>query len=55
MSDNLQEACLLALRIPKEVARKHAEKFSWQVASEQFVEHLKPKQSHTTVNTESFA
>jgi glycosyltransferase involved in cell wall biosynthesis len=50
MRENLQEACLLALRIPKESARKHAEKFSWQAASEQFLEHLKPKTSHTNVN-----
>lgn len=50
MRENLQEACLLALRIPKEAARKHAEKFSWKAASEQFLEHLKPKTSHTTVN-----
>jgi len=50
MRENLQEACLLALRIPKESARKHAEKFSWKAASEQFLEHLKPKTSHTTVN-----
>jgi glycosyltransferase involved in cell wall biosynthesis len=50
MRENLQEACLLALRIPKAEARKHAEKFSWKVASEQFLDHLKPKSSHTTVN-----
>lgn len=50
MRENLQEACLLALRIPRESARKHAEKFSWKAASEQFLEHLKPKTSHTTVN-----
>jgi glycosyltransferase involved in cell wall biosynthesis len=55
MSEDLQEACLLALRIPREVARQHAEKFSWQVASEQFLEHLKPKSSHTTATTPSFA
>ncbi len=50
MRENLQEACLLALRIPKAEARKHAEKFSWKVASEQFLDHLKPKNSHATVN-----
>jgi len=50
MRENLQEACLLALRIPKSEARKHAEKFSWKVASEQFLDHLKPKSSHKTVN-----
>lgn len=55
MSEDLQEACLLALRIPREVARQHAEKFSWQVASEQFVQHLRPKSSHTTATTPSFA
>jgi len=30
------------LKIPREVARAHAEKFSWRAASEQFVNHLKP-------------
>ena len=53
MRENLQEACLLALRIPKAEARKHAEKFSWKVASEQFLDHLKPKSSHATVNLQS--
>lgn len=53
MRENLQEACLLALRIPKAEARKHAEKFSWKVASEQFLDHLKPKNSHATVNLQS--
>ena len=42
MSDDLREACLQALKIPREVARAHAEKFSWKAASEQFALHLKP-------------
>ena len=42
MNADLREACIAALRIPREVARAHAEKFSWRAASEQFLNHLKP-------------
>lgn len=55
MNNDLREACLEALTIPREVARAHAEKFSWQVASEQFANHLRPVESHTTVKLASLA
>jgi glycosyltransferase involved in cell wall biosynthesis len=55
MNDDLREACLEALKIPREVARAHAEKFSWQVASGQFLSYLKPIESHTTVKSPSLA
>jgi len=55
MSADLREACLAALNIPRETARKHAEKFSWQAATEQFVAHLQPVDRHTTVKIESLA
>jgi glycosyltransferase involved in cell wall biosynthesis len=42
MHEDLREACMKALKIPREVARAHAEKFSWRAASEQFADHLKP-------------
>ena len=42
MHEDLREACMQALKIPREVARAHAEKFSWRAASEQFANHLKP-------------
>jgi hypothetical protein len=42
MNEDLRAACIEALKIPREVARAHAEKFSWRAASEQFVQHLKP-------------
>jgi hypothetical protein len=42
MNADLREACIAALKIPREVARAHAEKFSWRAASEQFLHHLKP-------------
>jgi glycosyltransferase involved in cell wall biosynthesis len=42
MNEDLREACMQALKIPREVARAHAEKFSWRAASEQFANHLKP-------------
>jgi hypothetical protein len=52
MHEDLREACMQALRIPREVARAHAEKYSWRAASEQFAKHLKPvpsAQVHLTV------
>ena len=55
MSADLREACLAALNIPREIAREHAEKFSWQAATEQFVAHLEPVDRHTTVKIESLA
>lgn len=55
MNNDLREACLEALTIPREVARAHAEKFSWQAASEQFAKHLRPVESHTTVKLASLA
>jgi len=42
MHEDLRIACMEALRIPRETARAHAEKFSWKAASEQFAHHLKP-------------
>ncbi|MGQ0577899.1 MAG: glycosyltransferase family 4 protein [Betaproteobacteria bacterium] len=40
LHENLGIACLRALEIPRETARRHAEKFSWQVSIDQFVRHL---------------
>jgi glycosyltransferase involved in cell wall biosynthesis len=42
MHENLRTACLEALKIPREVARAHAERFSWRASTEQFARHLKP-------------
>jgi glycosyltransferase involved in cell wall biosynthesis len=42
MNDDLRTACLAALKIPREVARAHAERFSWRASTEQFARHLKP-------------
>ena len=42
LHENLEDACLAALKISKETARQHAEKFSWRAATEQFVKHLQP-------------
>ncbi len=43
MHDDLRTACLSALNIPRDIARSHAEKFSWEAASLQFFSHLKPQ------------
>jgi glycosyltransferase involved in cell wall biosynthesis len=51
MNEDLRTACLQALKIPREVARAHAEKFSWRVASEQFANHLKPVQVKVSAQT----
>src|SRR5690606_40105573 len=42
MNEDLRQACLSALTIPRERARAHAEKFSWRASTETFFEHLKP-------------
>jgi glycosyltransferase involved in cell wall biosynthesis len=42
MDEDLRTACLAALKIPREVARAHAERFSWRASTEQFAKHLKP-------------
>lgn len=42
MHEDLREACMQALKIPRAAARAHAEKFSWRDASEEFARHLKP-------------
>jgi glycosyltransferase involved in cell wall biosynthesis len=42
MHEDLRTACLDALKIPREVARAHAERFSWRASTEQFARHLKP-------------
>ncbi len=42
LREDLREACLAALTIPRDVARHHAESFSWAAATQQFVHHLHP-------------
>ncbi|MFP3711085.1 glycosyltransferase family 1 protein, partial [Paraburkholderia sp. SIMBA_009] len=42
MHEDLQEACLEALKIERDTARAWAERFSWRAASEQFASHLQP-------------
>jgi glycosyltransferase involved in cell wall biosynthesis len=42
MDEDLRTACLAALKIPREVARAHAERFSWRASTDQFARHLKP-------------
>ncbi|MBY0446913.1 MAG: glycosyltransferase family 1 protein, partial [Burkholderiales bacterium] len=39
---DLQKACLDSLKLSREEVRKHAEKFSWAAASQQFLAHLHP-------------
>jgi hypothetical protein len=36
----LREACLAALEIPREKARKHSLKFTWRESARQFVGHI---------------
>lgn len=40
MSEDLRQACLSALNIPRERARAHAEKFSWRASTQTFLSHL---------------
>jgi hypothetical protein len=43
LREDLREACLDALKVPRESARAWAERFSWQAASEEFASHLHPR------------
>jgi glycosyltransferase involved in cell wall biosynthesis len=38
----LREACLKALELPRDAVRRHAEKFSWNAATRQFQDALRP-------------
>ena len=40
LSNNLREACLAALEIPRERARAHALTFSWRESARQFLGHI---------------
>lgn len=42
LDEDLGRACLRALEVPRKRARRHAERFSWRAAAEQFFSHLKP-------------
>jgi glycosyltransferase involved in cell wall biosynthesis len=42
LQEDLRTACLEALKIERAAARKHAERFSWRAATEQFERHLHP-------------
>ena len=48
LHEDLTVACLRALDIPRETARRYAEKFSWQVSIDQFVRHLTPVAARAT-------
>ena len=40
LSEDLREACLRALEIPREKAREHSMKFTWRESARQFVDHI---------------
>lgn len=42
LDEDLRTACLSALTINRAVARRHAERFSWEACTRQFLSHLHP-------------
>ena len=42
LDEDLRQAAMRALKIPRAVARQHAEKFSWEASTRQFLHHLHP-------------
>jgi glycosyltransferase involved in cell wall biosynthesis len=42
LDEDLQRACLAALKIPRGLASTHAAEFSWANCAKQFAEHLRP-------------
>ncbi len=55
LHEDLRSACLKALKIPREVARAHAEQFSWRSATQQFLNHLRPLPESGAVSTEKMS
>lgn len=47
LHDDLQAACLQALHIPRQVARAHAERFSWRASAELLLRHLAVQPLHS--------
>jgi glycosyltransferase involved in cell wall biosynthesis len=45
LDEDLRAAALRALTIPRAVARRHAERFSWEACTRQFLSHLHPFES----------
>ncbi|MBU6493866.1 MAG: glycosyltransferase family 1 protein [Burkholderiales bacterium] len=46
LHEDLREACLNALKVPRQGARAWAERFSWQAASMEFLAHLHPRDAN---------
>jgi glycosyltransferase involved in cell wall biosynthesis len=46
---DLRTACLRALELKREDVAEYAKRFSWRAATEQFVSHLHPRQSSTSL------
>ena len=42
LDHDLRQACLDALRIERDVARAHAERYSWEACTRQFLDYLQP-------------
>ena len=53
LHEDLRTACLKALEIERASARRHAERFSWRNATEQFLRHLHPLPDIDAANIES--
>ncbi len=42
LSEDLRRACEQALSLPREQVREHALRYSWETATGQFLQHLRP-------------
>lgn len=47
VAEDLREAALAALDVPREAARARALKFSWPACTQQFLDHLRPARGQT--------
>lgn len=47
LHEDLRTACLRALEIPRSIPRQHAERHSWQAATDTFLSHLHPIERET--------
>lgn len=49
MDEDLRQACLLAMKLPRQQVREHALQFSWQAATRQFLQYAHPTKPQPSV------
>ena len=52
LNENLREACLAALAIPRDRAHEHSLNFTWKESARQFLAHIKDYRTERPADTQ---